>query len=88
MAGPDAGDNFSVVFDTVRTSTQVTEYLITAPDYSLVTGSVYRFRVKAFNFNGPSTESAVTSVQACGMPSGISKPVKVSANTATPSITI
>jgi titin len=62
--------------------------MIGAPDYSLVTGSVYRFRVKAFNFNGPSAESAVTSVQACGIPSGIAKPIKVSTNTATPSVTI
>jgi hypothetical protein len=89
MATPDSGDDYEVVFDSVNTSTQLTEYLVTTPDYNLTTGAVYRFRVKAFNFNGPSTASDITSVRVCGQPSGLAKPTKLVAVTApTPSITI
>jgi len=89
MATPESGDVYEIVFDSVNNSTQLTEHLVGAPDHDLTTGAVYRFRVKAYNFNGASMASSITSVRVCGQPSGLAKPVKLAAAaTPSPSITI
>jgi hypothetical protein len=88
MATPDSGDTFEIVFDTVKQSTQVTEYLVSEPDYTLTTGADYRFKVLAYNFNGPSDPSDVSYIRVCGFPSGLAKPYKVDTDVSTPSITV
>lgn len=57
MATDESGDAFTTIFDSVNLSTQVTEYLVGAPDHVLVTGNSYRFKVVAYNYNGPSEAS-------------------------------
>jgi hypothetical protein len=84
MATPESGDVFDVVFGTVKQSTQVTEYLVSA----LMTGEEYRFKVLAFNFNGPSEASDIAYIRVCGFPSGLQRPYKVDTDTSTPSITV
>lgn len=89
MATPESGDDYSVIFDGVNLSTQVVEYLVGSPAYTLITGATYRFKVVSYNFNGAGTHSNIISSPACGEPSGLAKPVKLtSATTPTPSITI
>jgi hypothetical protein len=41
-----------------------------APTSTLVTGSTYRFKVIAYNFNGGSQESEISEFLVCGPPSG------------------
>jgi hypothetical protein len=89
MATPESGDAFSVVLDTVLRSTQVTEFLVSSPTYSLTTGANYQFKVIAHNFNGPSAASPVSTFRVCGDPSGLAQPFRVTATTTpTPSLTV
>jgi hypothetical protein len=88
MATPESGDAFSVVLDTVLRSTQVTEFLVSSPSYSLTTGANYKFKVVAYNFNGPSSDSPISEFRVCGDPSGMAQPFRVSATVTTPSITV
>ena len=72
MATPESGEVFTVVADTVHRSIQALEYLVGAPAHTLVTGSTYRFKVIAYNMNGPSTASSIADFLVCGAPAGLS----------------
>lgn len=76
------GGDFDLIYDTVNVSPTINAVLIS----SLTTGLYYRFKVAAYNYNGASSNSSITSLQPCSIPSGWSKPNEVS--TTTSSITI
>lgn len=88
MATDETGEDYTSVFNSENLSTQVTEYLVGSPDFALTAGSNVRFKVIAYNFNGPSEASDIATFPVCGNPSGMAKPTKVIASTVTPSITV
>jgi len=89
MATPESGDEFHTILDTRARSTQVSEYLVGAPKHNLATGSYYRFKVVAHNFNGASQASEIGTFRVCADPSGLAKPFKIATSISpTPSITI
>lgn len=66
MATGETGEDYSAVFDSIDLSTQVTEYLVGSPDYTLVAGSSVRFKVVAYNYNGASDASDIAAFPVCG----------------------
>jgi len=68
------GGLYSPIFNTVNVSPTIQGYLVSG----LTTGRQYRFKLEAYNFNGAGPESAVATLQACAMPSGLAIPSRVS----------
>ena len=58
------GGVFELIYNTVDISPTINGVLIS----NLTTGLFYRFTVTAYNFNGASTTSSITSIQPCSAP--------------------
>jgi large repetitive protein len=82
MAGPESGEEFSTVLDSVGVSTQTTELLVGPAAFPLSTGGVYRFKLALHNFNGAGLPSEISTFRVCAPPSGLAKPFKVGSATA------